>query len=183
MGSPVTPCQMDATVGWPPDVFAVTDIILKRVRKPTVSSCPHGPPAMAPEPFPSWTEAIDEAARPRCCVMRRDRKEKARASRCGEGLPRRRVGRSFVCRMDANDGPRSSCTVTTACWLLTAFFDAAASGTLRDVAARQRLPSCYRLSPVSNTEKDYCCAVTETSSNRSLPPFFAISAMSPTIGA
>src|SRR5215510_10229334 len=58
-GRPVT----DELLEWPPDLFALTDVILKRSEAYRFILSSRGSVKWPPGRFRSWTEAIDEAAR------------------------------------------------------------------------------------------------------------------------
>src|SRR5262245_64854251 len=52
----------DEFLEWPPDLFALTDVILKRSEVYRFILSPHPGMEWPPTRFDSWTDAIDEAA-------------------------------------------------------------------------------------------------------------------------
>ena len=58
-GSPIT----DEFLEWPADLFALTDVILKRSEVYRFVLSPPSGAKWPPDRFPSWSKAVDEASR------------------------------------------------------------------------------------------------------------------------
>jgi hypothetical protein len=58
-GTPIT----DEVLEWPPDLFALTHVILKRSEAYRFVFSPPGSAEWPPDRFPSWPDAVEEAAR------------------------------------------------------------------------------------------------------------------------
>jgi hypothetical protein len=58
-GSPIT----DQLLEWPPDVFALTEVILGRSQAYRFLLSPHGPGEWPPDRLPGWSRAVEDDAR------------------------------------------------------------------------------------------------------------------------